>query len=109
MCSGAGASVGINSASLGDFSSGSLSGSARSMYCLRPERCSRRESSAGRFLRNDVGVSITLFDSQDAVQEAHRRAMTWIRDNLSEFYEGEPDVTMGEVVVSVPGQGALAA
>ena len=58
---------------------------------------------------NDVGVSITLFDTQDAVREAHQRAMSWIRDNLSDSYEGEPEVTMGEVVVSVPGQGAMAA
>jgi heme-degrading monooxygenase HmoA len=58
---------------------------------------------------NDVGVSITLFDTQDAVQEAHRRAMAWIKDNISDSYEGEPEVTMGEVVVSVPGQGAMAA
>jgi hypothetical protein len=35
--------------------------------------------------------------------------MAWIRDNLSDSYEGEPEVTMGEVVVNVPGQGAMAA
>ena len=58
---------------------------------------------------NDVGVSITLFDTQDAVQEAHRRAMAWIKDNLGDLYEGEPDVTTGEVLVSVTGQGAMAA
>jgi heme-degrading monooxygenase HmoA len=58
---------------------------------------------------NDVGVSITMFDTQDAVQEAHRRAMAWIKDNLSDFYEGEPEVTRGEVIVSVPAQGVMAA
>ncbi len=58
---------------------------------------------------NDVGVSITLFDRQDAVREAHQRAMAWIKENLSDSYEGEPEVTMGEVVVNVPGQGAMAA
>jgi heme-degrading monooxygenase HmoA len=58
---------------------------------------------------NDVGLSITLFDTQDAVQEAQRRAMAWIKDNLGDLYEGEPDVTTGEVLVSVTGQGAMAA
>ncbi len=58
---------------------------------------------------NNVGLSITLFDTQDAVQEAQRRAMAWIKDNLGDLYEGEPDVTTGEVLVSVTGQGAMAA
>ena len=58
---------------------------------------------------NDVGVSITLFDTRDAVQEAHRRAMAWIKDNLSDFYEGEPEVTMGEVVVSIAAPAGMAA
>ncbi len=57
---------------------------------------------------NDVGVSITLFDTRDAVQ-AHRRAMAWIKDNLSDFYEGEPEVTMGEVVVSIAAPAGMAA
>ena len=43
------------------------------------------------------------------MQEAHRRAMAWIKDNISDFYDGEPEVTMGEVVVSVPGQETMAA
>jgi heme-degrading monooxygenase HmoA len=58
---------------------------------------------------HDVGLSITLFDTQDAVQEAQRRAMAWIKDNLGDLYEGEPDVTTGEVLVSVTGQGTMAA
>jgi heme-degrading monooxygenase HmoA len=58
---------------------------------------------------NDMVVSITLFETQDAVQEAHRRAMAWIKDNLSDLVEGEPEVIAGEVVVSAPVQGAMAA
>jgi hypothetical protein len=35
--------------------------------------------------------------------------MAWIKDNLGDLYEGEPDVTTGEVLVSVTGQGTMAA
>ncbi|MBM6584440.1 hypothetical protein ILT44_30075 [Microvirga sp. BT689] len=58
---------------------------------------------------NDMVVSITLFDAQDAIREAHRRAMDWTRKNISDFLEGEPEVITGEVIVSVPAQGAIAA
>jgi hypothetical protein len=58
---------------------------------------------------NDMVVSVSLFDTRDAVQEAHRRAMDWIRENLSDFLKGEPEVITGEVIVSVPVQGTMAA
>jgi len=35
--------------------------------------------------------------------------MAWIKDNLSDFYEGEPEVTMGEVVVSIAAPAGMAA
>jgi heme-degrading monooxygenase HmoA len=58
---------------------------------------------------NDMVVSISLFDTQEAVQEAHRRAMTWIKDNLSDLFEGQPEVITGEVLVSAQAQGKMAA
>jgi hypothetical protein len=36
-----------------------------------------------------------MFETPDAAQEAHRRAMDWIKDNLSDFVEGQPEVIKG--------------
>ncbi len=58
---------------------------------------------------NDMVVSVSLFDTHDAVREDHRRAMDWIRQNISDFLEGEPEVITGEVVVRVSAQDARAA
>jgi heme-degrading monooxygenase HmoA len=58
---------------------------------------------------SEMIVSITLFKTQDAVQEAHRRAMDWIRDNLSDLVEGEPEVVSGEVVISAVAPAEMAA
>ncbi len=50
-----------------------------------------------------------MFETPDAAQEAHRRAMDWIKDMLSDFVEGQPEVITGQVVVSIPVQAAMAA
>ena len=58
---------------------------------------------------NDTVVSISMFETPDAAQEAHRRAMDWIKENLSDLVEGQPEVITGQVVVSIPAQAAMAA
>ena len=54
-------------------------------------------------------VSISMFDTQDAVQDAHLRAVGWIKDNLSDLVDGEPEVISGEVVVSAAAPAEMAA
>jgi hypothetical protein len=51
-----------------------------------------------------TAVSITVAETADAVQESTRLAGEWVRENAAELIEGAPDVTEGEVRVSVePG------
>lgn len=50
-----------------------------------------------------VGLSVSLFDSREAAVAASDKAMAWIRENLSDIYEGEPQVTAGEALVSLAG------
>ena len=52
------------------------------------------------------GGSITLFETQQAAQDAHQKALAWIKTNLADLTEGEPEVISGEVMASVTGQGA---
>jgi hypothetical protein len=87
------------------------------------EAARRAESGLGPILRqspgfqgyyivnggNDTAVSITIFETPDAAEDAHRRAMDWIKDNLSDFVEGKPEVITGQVLVSIPVQPAMAA
>jgi hypothetical protein len=49
----------------------------------------------------DTGGSISLFETREAAQAAHARAMTWIRENLADLTGGEPEVAEGEVLGSV--------
>ena len=58
---------------------------------------------------DEMVVSITMFDTQDAVQEAHRRAMGWIKDHLGDLVGGEPEVISGEVVISATAPAEVAA
>jgi hypothetical protein len=58
---------------------------------------------------NDMVVSITMFDTPDAAEDAHRQAMDWIKENLSDFVDGQPEVITGQVLVSIPVQAAMAA
>jgi hypothetical protein len=55
---------------------------------------------------NDSGGSVTLFETQAAAEEANRKALDWIRQNLADFTEGDPEVLQGEVLASVMGASA---
>lgn len=54
-------------------------------------------------LEGGGGGSISLFDSADAAKASQQRAMSWIKENLTELGGGaEPDVTIAEVLAHVP-------
>jgi hypothetical protein len=55
-----------------------------------------------------VGVSVSLFDNQANAQNAHQQALGWIRENLKDLVEGEPEITAGEVLVSAESHAELA-
>jgi hypothetical protein len=49
----------------------------------------------------DAGGSLTLFDTREASEDSHRKALGWIKANLADHMQGEPEVWTGEVVASV--------
>jgi len=79
------------------------------------EAARRAESGIGQVLRqspgfqgyhvfdcgNGVGGSITLFDSQETALAANEKALTWIRASLVDLVQGEPEITAGEVLVTM--------
>ena len=46
-------------------------------------------------------ASITVGDTAQAVAESVRLAAAWVRESIADVVEGEPEVTVGEVRVSV--------
>ena len=46
-------------------------------------------------------ASITVGDTAEAVAESVRLAAAWVRESIADVVEGEPEVTVGEVRVSV--------
>jgi hypothetical protein len=49
-----------------------------------------------------IGFSVSLFESRAAAAtEASAKALLWIKENLADLYEGQPEVTSGEVLASV--------
>ena len=53
---------------------------------------------------NNGGASISLFDNREAAEQAHQQAMAWIKQNLGDLIEGEPEVTAGDVLVVATGK-----
>ena len=47
------------------------------------------------------GLSISLFDTREAAERSHQQALEWIRQNLSDLTDSQPQVLAGEVVGSV--------
>jgi hypothetical protein len=45
-----------------------------------------------------VVASVSVFQDQSGVEEATRRAASWVKDNVAGFMPNPPQVTMGEVV-----------
>src|SRR3954470_11521625 len=55
---------------------------------------------------DEAGGSITLFETQQAAQEAHKKALAWIKSNLADLTEGDPEVFPGKILASAPARGA---
>jgi hypothetical protein len=55
-----------------------------------------------------LAVSITIFESEEAGKQAHQRALSWINDNLSDVFEGTPEVIAGQVLLNVSAETAPA-
>jgi len=81
------------------------------------EAARRAESGIGQLLKQSpgfrgyyvfdagggVGGSVTLFDSKEAAVAANEKALAWIRASLIDVIDGEPEITMGEILVTVTG------
>ena len=48
-----------------------------------------------------VGGSISLFENRVAAIAANEQALAWIRASLTDVIDGEPEITMGEVLATV--------
>jgi hypothetical protein len=48
-----------------------------------------------------IGGSVTLFESQEDAVAANEQALAWIRGSLIDVIDGEPEITMGEVLVAI--------
>jgi hypothetical protein len=53
---------------------------------------------------NNGGASISLFESQEAAEQAQKKAMAWIGENLADLAGGEPEIIAGQVLVSATAQ-----
>jgi hypothetical protein len=76
------------------------------------EAARRAESGIGQILKetpgfqayyifdggNGVAGSVSLFESREAAMAANEKALAWIKASLIDFYDGEPEVTAGEVL-----------
>ena len=47
-----------------------------------------------------VGLSVTMFETREDADRVKDRALDWIKQNLSDLYQGEPEITAGEVIYS---------
>jgi hypothetical protein len=47
-----------------------------------------------------VALSVTMFETREDANRVKDRALDWIKQNLSDLYKGEPEVTAGEVIYS---------
>src|SRR5438445_8835695 len=47
-----------------------------------------------------VGLSVTMFETREDADRVKDRALDWIKQNLSDLYQDEPEVTAGEVIFS---------
>ncbi|WP_165820175.1 hypothetical protein [Microvirga sp. KLBC 81] len=48
-----------------------------------------------------MGGSVTLFECQEAAFAANEKALAWIGASLIDVVDGEPEITLGEVLATV--------
>jgi len=79
------------------------------------EAARRAESGLGQMLKqmpgfkgywvfdagDEIGGSISLFESREAALAANEKALAWIRASLADVIDGEPEITMGDVLTAV--------
>ncbi len=79
------------------------------------EAARRAESGLGQLLKQSpgfqgyyvfdagdgIGGSVTMFDSKEAAAAANEKALAWIRGSLVDIINGEPEITMGEVLAVI--------
>lgn len=79
------------------------------------EAARRAESGIGRLLKaspgfrgyyvfdggGGVGGSVTLFDDEQTAVDANGKAMAWVKASLADLIEGEPEITVGKVLVAM--------
>ena len=79
------------------------------------EAARRAESGIGQMLRNlpgfqgyyvldagnGVGRPVTIFDTKEVAIAANEKASAWVRASLIDVIDGEPEVTIGEVLAVV--------
>jgi hypothetical protein len=85
------------------------------------EAARRAESGIGRMLKQSpgfrayyvfdagdgVGGSVTLFETQEEAVAANERALAWVRASLADVMDGDPEVTLGSVLVAIESDPAL--
>ena len=54
-----------------------------------------------------VALSVTMFETREDADRVKDRALDWIKQNLSDLYQGEPEVTAGEVIYSARPEAPL--
>ena len=52
-------------------------------------------------LGNDEGLTITVFETKEAAEEANRLAPEWVRQNLADLMPAPPQTSEGEVLIHV--------
>jgi hypothetical protein len=48
-----------------------------------------------------VGGSVTLFEDRQAAIEANDKALAWVKGSLADLIDGEPEITLGDVLVAI--------
>lgn len=79
------------------------------------EAARRAESGIGRVLKaapgfrgyyvfdggGGVGGSVTFFEDRQTAIDANEKAMVWLKASLADLIDGEPEITVGEVLVAM--------
>ena len=80
------------------------------------EAARRAESGLGQMLKSSPGFrgyyvfdagdgaggSVTLFDNRQNAMAANDKAMAWVKGSLADLIDGEPEITIGEILVAIP-------
>jgi hypothetical protein len=51
---------------------------------------------------DDGAVSVSVYDDRSGAEESNRQAADWVRENLSHLSVAPPQISAGEVAISLP-------